>query len=125
MKEKNWHEIDTDTRTAGAKLSDIVAVGMGSWKFIIIQTVLIIIWMVLNVVAFTYHWDKAPFILLNLIFSIQAAYAAPIIMISQNRKSERDRIQAQEDYGINLKAEQEIEKIQRVLKRIEAKLDGR
>jgi uncharacterized membrane protein len=97
---------------------------MGSWKFIIIQTILVILWMSLNLIGFVYHWDVYPFILLNLLFSTQAAYAAPIIMMSQNRQNERDRVQAQADYQTNLEAKQEIEALQKQLNTIELeKLD--
>ena len=65
----------------------------------------------LNIFAYVSHWDPYPFILLNLLFSTQAAYAAPIIMMAQNRQSERDRHQADADYAINLKAENEIKSI--------------
>jgi uncharacterized membrane protein len=82
---------------------------MGSWTFIILQTVLVILWMGLNVIGFMYHWDVYPFILLNLLFSTQAAYAAPIIMMSQNRQNERDRMHVQQDYKINKDAKHEIE----------------
>ena len=71
---------------------------MGSWSFIIIQTFLVAIWMALNLVGYVYHWDVYPFILLNLVFSTQAAYAAPIIMMAQNRQNDRDRVQAKADY---------------------------
>jgi uncharacterized membrane protein len=98
---------------------------MGSWRFIIIQTIIVVIWMVLNVVAFTNHWDVYPFILLNLLFSTQAAYAAPIIMMSQNRQSERDRVQAQADYQTNLDAKKEIEALTEQLNKIDIeKLDA-
>jgi len=71
-----------------------------------------------------YHWDVYPFILLNLLFSTQAAYAAPIIMMAQNRQSERDRAHAEEDYQTNLDAKKEIEDIQKQLSTIEIeKLD--
>ena len=80
--------------------------------------------MIVNVIAFIKHWDPYPFILLNLIFSTQAAYAAPIIMMSQNRQNERDRIQAQHDYQINIDAKNEIEALQIHLSKIETeKLD--
>lgn len=78
--------------TAGERIADAVAAGMGSWRFIIIQTVIVLLWMVLNVVGFIGRWDSYPFILLNLLFSTQAAYAAPIIMMSQNRASAKDHI---------------------------------
>jgi uncharacterized membrane protein len=93
----------------GAVLADWVAETVGSWRFIIIQSVILGIWIILNTMAFIYHWDPYPFILLNLVLSFQAAYAAPIIMMSQNRQSEIDRRHAEHDYRINVKAELEIE----------------
>ena len=121
---KNWHEKHMETSTFGSRLSDAVAKGMGSWRFIIVQTILVILWMALNLVGFIYHWDVYPFILLNLLFSTQAAYAAPIIMMSQNRQSERDRIQAQADYQTNIDAKQEIEALATKLNQLEVeKLD--
>lgn len=121
---KNWHEKHVETLSFGNRLSDAVAKGMGSWKFIILQTVLVILWMTLNIVGYFYHWDVYPFILLNLLFSTQAAYAAPIIMMSQNRQSERDRLQAQADYQTNIDAKKEIEDLTIMLNRIEVdKLD--
>ena len=122
--QKNWHDAHHETLSFGHKLADAVANGMGSWKFIIAQTLLVVFWMGLNVVAFTYHWDVYPFILLNLVFSTQAAYAAPIIMMSQNRQNERDRIQAQADYQTNIEAKLEIEALTKKLNSIEVeKLD--
>ena len=82
---------------------------MGSWSFIIIQSVLLAIWIALNVTAFVRQWDPYPFILLNLVLSFQAAYAAPVIMMSQNRQAALDRADAATDYQINAKAELEIE----------------
>jgi len=121
---KTWHEEHSESLGFGQRLADAVANGMGSWSFIIIQTVLVVIWMGLNVLGFAYHWDVYPFILLNLLFSTQAAYAAPIIMMAQNRQSERDRLQAQADYQTNLDAKQEIEALQKKLNSIEIeKLD--
>jgi uncharacterized membrane protein len=119
-----WHEIHEETLTVGDRMSDSIASGMGSWKFIIWQTVIVLIWMALNIVGFVRHWDPYPFILLNLIFSTQAAYAAPIIMMSQNRQADRDRIQAQSDYQTNIDAKLEIEALQIQLNKIETeKLD--
>ena len=106
---RNWHKEHTDKLTFGQKLADKVADGMGSWGFIIAQTLIVVIWMTLNVVGFVYKWDPYPFILLNLLFSTQAAYAAPIIMMSQNRQSQRDREHAEADYQVNLKSKEEIE----------------
>jgi uncharacterized membrane protein len=121
---KTWHQIHKDSLAFGQRLADSVANGMGSWRFIIIQTLIVLVWMALNVIGFTYHWDVYPFILLNLLFSTQAAYAAPIIMMAQNRQSERDRAQADADYKTNCEAKEEIEQLLQKLNSIEIdKLD--
>lgn len=121
---KDWHQKHTAGLSTGQKVSDKIATGMGSWTFIIIQTFLVIAWMSLNLVAYINHWDPYPFILLNLLFSTQAAYAAPIIMMSQNRQNERDRLHAEEDFKTNVAAKREIEEVQEALTRIEIeKLD--
>ena len=121
---KNWHQRHTEEMTFGQRLADSVATGMGSWRFIIIQTLIVAVWMILNVVAIVNHWDPYPYILLNLLFSTQAAYAAPIIMMAQNRQNERDRAQADEDFRTNVEAKKEIEELQVRLNAIEIdKLD--
>ena len=121
---KNWHQRHTEEMTFGQRLADSVATGMGSWRFIIIQTLIVAVWMILNVVAIINHWDPYPYILLNLLFSTQAAYAAPIIMMAQNRQNERDRAQADEDFRTNVEAKKEIEELQIRLNAIEIdKLD--
>jgi uncharacterized membrane protein len=97
------------TLTVGQKIADTVAATMGSWRFIIIQTSILVVWIVLNVTAYVQKWDPYPFILLNLALSFQAAYAAPFIMMSQNRQQDIDRREAEEDHKINIKAELEIE----------------
>lgn len=123
-KTMNWLEKHWALSTFGQRLSDYVAKGMGSWTFIILQTIFVIAWMALNLIGCIKHWDAYPFILLNLLFSTQAAYAAPIIMMAQNRQSDRDRVQAQDDYRTNLEAKQEIEALQKHLATIEVeKLD--
>jgi uncharacterized membrane protein len=98
-----------DDLTLGQKVADWVAARMGSWAFIIVQTTILFIWIVLNVTAYVKKWDPYPFILLNLALSFQAAYAAPFIMMSQNRQQDIDRKEAEEDHRINIKAELEIE----------------
>ena len=95
--------------TIGQSIADTVAATMGSWRFIIIQSVILLVWIVLNITAYVRQWDPYPFILLNLALSFQAAYAAPFIMMSQNRQQDIDRKQAENDYQINIKAELEIE----------------
>ena len=123
-KKATWHQQHADGRKFGSRLADFVAKMMGSWTFIIIQTIIVVFWMALNVFAFINHWDPYPYILLNLLFSTQAAYAAPIIMMAQNRQNERDRIQANDDYRTNVEAKKEIEELQKRLNKIETeKLD--
>jgi uncharacterized membrane protein len=97
--------------TIGERVADTFALTIGSWRFIIAQSVILAVWLLLNIVGWIKHWDPYPFILLNLMLSFQAAYAAPIIMMSQNRTSELDRLQAKNDYEINQRAELEIEEI--------------
>jgi uncharacterized membrane protein len=84
---------------------------MGSWKFIIIQSIILACWLILNITAWVYHWDPYPFILMNLVLSMQAAYAAPIIMMSQNRQATKDRLEVHNDFLVNQKAEEEIRAI--------------
>ena len=95
--------------TRGQRLADAVAATIGSWRFIVIQSTAIVLWITGNVLTGASAWDPYPFILLNLLLSFQAAYTAPAIMMSQNRQSELDRRHAQSDYEINVKAELEIE----------------
>ena len=122
---KNWSKEHTESSTFGQKLADAVASGMGSWRFIIIQTIIVFVWMGLNIVGLVQHWDPYPFILLNLLFSTQAAYAAPIIMMAQNRQSDRDRLHAEADYQTNLDAKLEIEELQKQLNKIEVEKLGK
>jgi uncharacterized membrane protein len=95
--------------TLGQRIADQVAATMGSWNFIIIQTLALAVWILLNVTAFIQKWDPYPFILLNLALSFQAAYAAPFIMMAQNRQQDIDRKKAEDDFKVNVKAELEIE----------------
>jgi len=105
---RNIEEEIEQRRTMGERVADRFAAIMGSWRFIIFQSVLLACWVGLNLTAYINHWDPYPFILLNLALSFQAAYAAPIIMMSQNRQAEKDRLQSKCDYEVNLKAEMEI-----------------
>jgi uncharacterized membrane protein len=123
-KSANWHQHHESSSNFAARLADSVASGMGSWRFIIIQSIIVVIWMAANVTGFIQHWDVYPFILLNLVFSTQAAYAAPIIMMAQNRQSERDRAQADQDFATNVESKKEIEELLEKLNTIEIdKLD--
>jgi uncharacterized membrane protein len=98
-----------EKRTVGQRLADRLAAFGGSWKFIIIFMSVLVGWIILNsIVLITHRFDPFPFILLNLVLSSLAALQAPVIMMSQNRQEAKDRLRAQHDYQINLKAEIEI-----------------
>jgi len=105
---QNVNDLIEKQLTPGQRAADAFASIIGSWRFIILQSVFLVFWISLNVTAWIKHWDPYPFILLNLMLSFQAAYSGPIIMMSQNRQSDIDRLAAQLDYEINLKAEDEI-----------------
>jgi uncharacterized membrane protein len=95
--------------TTGDRVADWIAAVVGSWPFVIAQSVLLTLWILVNVYAWVRAWDPYPFILLNLMLSFQAAYTAPIILMSQNRQAKLDREDQANDYDVNLKAELEIE----------------
>src|SRR2546425_5345977 len=124
------NKVADEQLTGGQKIADKVASTVGSWRFIIIQSVILALWIILNVVAWVSRWDPYPFILLNLALSFQAAYSAPFVMMSQNRQAEKDRLTAQNDYLTDCKGEEEIrhimehldhqdELILRIVKRLE------
>ena len=92
-------------------MADRVTLGLGSWTFIILQSMLILLWLIMNVTAIHKPFDPFPFILLNLMLSFQAAYAAPIIMISQNRLATVDRQIAKKDLDISFTMQEEVERI--------------
>ncbi len=98
-----------EERTLGERLADAVAEEVGSWRFLIVQTILVAIWITLNVVGFVRRWDPYPFVLLNLLFSVQAAYTGPVLLLSSNRAAHRDRTMAEHDYVTNEKAEKLVE----------------
>jgi uncharacterized membrane protein len=107
--------------TRGERLADRITHILGSWRFLVIQSVLLAIWITLNVLAYVKHWDPYPFIMLNLMLSFQAAYTAPILLMSQNREAQIDRAKLAYYYQVNLKQELEIEllhqKIDALMKR--------
>ena len=115
---ENVNEMHDGSMTLGQRIADGVARNMGSWRFIIIQSTLLVIWISANA-AFAVHdyavsglnlraWDPYPFILLNLALSFQAAYAAPFIMMSQNRQADKDRLAAEHDYHVNIRSEAKV-----------------
>ena len=105
---RNPNQVYEERQTRGDRIADRFATVMGSWTFIIAQSALLFVWVVLNVTGWIMHWDPYPFILLNLALSFQAAYAAPIIMMSQNRQAAKDRLEAHLDFEVNQKAEEEV-----------------
>jgi Predicted membrane protein len=115
---------DARQRSPGQRVADQVAALVGSWPFIIVQSVLLFGWIALNVYLIVYlrthpgawkAWDPYPFILLNLVLSFQAAYTGPVVMMSQNRQAQKDRLVSENDFEINRKAEEEIEVVMRHL----------
>ena len=102
------NQLHAEESTIGRRLADRVTSILGSWTFIIIQTAILSAWIALNIIAWINHWDPYPFIFLNLALSFQAAYSAPIIMMSQNRQALKDRAVAANDYEVNLRAEMEV-----------------
>lgn len=121
---RSVNEEVTKSMTFGQRVADRVAVTVGNWPFILIQSVLLCAWMGFNVYlavrqhtqpGFMKAWDPYPFILLNLVLSFQAAYTGPVVMMNQNRQAEKDRLAAQSDYEVNQKSEVEIEVIMKHL----------
>ncbi len=108
---QNVNDLFDERMTRGQRAADWLAGVVGSWSFIIVQSAILAVWAVLNVTAWIRHWDPYPFILMNLFLSLQAAYTAPVIMMSQNRQATKDRIEAHNDCLVNQKAEEEVRAI--------------
>jgi uncharacterized membrane protein len=119
---KKKHPVFKREFTLGEKAADKMADFCGSWTFIILVLAFIGIWILLNTAGFILNWDPWPFIMLNLALSCLAALQAPVILMSQKRAAERDRIQAQYDYKVNRKAEREITKVHKELETIKGYL---
>jgi uncharacterized membrane protein len=105
-----------NVRSRGERIADSIARSVGSWTFIIAQTILLSFWIGLNLLAWFDRWDPYPFILLNLALSFQSAYAAPILMISQNRQAKLSERRHHLDLQVNMLAEQETTEILRLLR---------
>ena len=123
-KTKGIHFLQFQDLTIGQKASDLLTSFVGSWTFITLFLVMMVVWIYLNVRAILGEWDPYPFILLNFVLSCLAAIQAPIILMSQNREMERDRLSQKYDYQVNRKAEREIQKILRELTAIKKKVYG-
>lgn len=121
---RNINVEEEQRMTLGQRVADRVAAFGGSWKFISIFCSFMVVWVILNTVAaFSRHFDPYPFILLNLFLSMIAAIQAPVIMMSQNRQAAKDRLQADADYEVNLKAELEVAQLHRKLDNIYERLE--
>lgn len=121
-----WHHRHKSSMKYGDRVADAVATFIGSWTFIIGQAVLMVIWCITNSLAAlqVIQFDAYPFVFLNLFMSAEAAFATPLILMSQNRQSERDRHHAEEDFRCNQDAKREIEELQTALANMELrKLD--
>jgi uncharacterized membrane protein len=112
-----------EARTVGQRMSDGITRAAGSWRFIIIFLVTLVIWMGVNVLAGIKHWDPYPFILLNLVLSCVAAIQAPVILMSQNREDSRDRLRAEADYRVDLKVEILLEHLTEEVESLKAALE--
>lgn len=123
MASRNVNEMEEEQMTLGQRVADKVADTIGSWPFIITQTIILTVWIILNVAAWINHWDPYPFILLNLMLSFQAAYSGPVIMMSQNRQSAKDRLAAEVDHQVNTKAEIEINNLMRRMDELEITIE--
>lgn len=124
MASRNVNEVEEERMTVGQRIADKVADTIGSWPFIIAQSIILISWITLNVTLRPdQRWDIYPFILLNLALSFQAAYSGPVIMMSQNRQASKDRLAAEVDHDVNTKAEFEINNLIRRLDELEISVE--
>ena len=118
---RNWHEVHREKQSAGDCIADQVASFIGSWAFIIGQSGVMAVWVLVNTLALfgVLRFDEYPFVFLNLFMSAEAAFATPLILMSQNRSADRDREHAEHDYEVNIAAKAEIEELMKTLARIE------
>jgi len=111
-------------RSAFGDFAEHIARVMGTARFLVIQSVLVLIWVGINILFITFQWDKYPFILLNLMFSIQAAYAAPLILLAHNRQEHRDREQAQVDRNVATRTQNDAEFLAREIASVQLALSN-
>src|SRR5437764_158862 len=118
---RNWHKAHLAKQGAGDRVADAVATFIGSWTFIIGQAGVMALWVLVNSLALfgVIRFDEYPFVFLNLFMSAEAAFATPLILMSQNRSADRDREHAESDYEVNIAAKAEIEQLMTTLSRIE------
>ncbi|MEG3437501.1 DUF1003 domain-containing protein [Pannus brasiliensis CCIBt3594] len=114
--------VSTSKLTFGQKLADAMAARVGSWTFVIGQTVVLTGWIGANTIPGLPHWDESPFILLNLMFSFASAYTAPVVLMSQNRQSDEEREQAANNHLVNVRTAESIELLHRKIDELQARL---
>jgi uncharacterized membrane protein len=126
----NWHKAHSQSLSAGDRAADSVRNGMGSWKFVFAFVIFMAVWATLNTAAGSHHWDKYPFILLNLFLSMLAALQGAILLIAAKRADAVSAAMAENDYHTNLQAKKEIEELTTLnqeqlvlIKQLLAKLD--
>lgn len=120
--DKEGHPIIKEKLTFGQKAADALTRFVGSWKFIIFVLIFMFFWIYLNVTAMIREWDPYPFILLNFVLSCLAAIQAPIILMSENREAQRERLAAKYDYQVNVRSEEEVKKIRKDIEEIKGML---
>ncbi len=108
---------------AFGRFSEALARFLGTGRFLVTQTIFVAVWIALNIASFVHHWDPYPFILLNLAFSTQAAYAAPLILLAQNRQDERDRANIERDRRVAARTQADAEYLARELAAVRFALD--
>jgi len=108
---RNVHEDYHESRSFGQRAADAISASVGAWKFILIQSTILVLWIASNSIQGLPHWDVEPYILLNLMLSFQAAYTGPIVMMSQNRQSVIDRMKAAEDHKIIVHIASELDEL--------------
>jgi uncharacterized membrane protein len=115
------NQIHFEEASLGERMADKIAGAIGTWRFLIIQSVFIVIWVILNVIALINHWDPYPFILLNLAFTVQAAYTGPVLLLAGARAAQHDRLRLEHTDAIEDAAEKVTLEI---LKEIEANTEA-
>jgi uncharacterized membrane protein len=112
-----------DEATFGEMLADKIASGIGSWTFLIVQSLAVLTWLVFNIYGFVHRWDPFPFILLNLLFSVQAAYTGPVLLLAGNRQAQKDRLTLEHaSYEADKADEQNVEILKAIEKNTEVTL---
>jgi uncharacterized membrane protein len=119
---RDVNALQEERTTFGQHAADVLAARAGSWAFILSFLGVLGLWMAINTVVLLHHWDPYPFILLNLVLSCLAAIQAPVIMMSQQRQATRDRLQAESDYRVNVKAEILLEHLTKEVEEIKWRL---